>query len=195
MGEAEQKLYKTINDNNDDVDDDDNDLSFSKYEIDAKTFQKKEMNRAAPPKVRLLRITPQAGGIGEDDATLLDVNLQRLIARLHQMNFFESFLITSEDVLRDIRQTLKVGKSERVEAEGGDVGRTRQQSPMKTEVAKNVFLVTTECRFRCNIYLVNPRPPDKADESAFEVKTGRGKRNGGYFQRFCFAGESHAIMR
>ena len=101
-------------------------------------------------------------------SSLLDTNLQRLIARLHEMNFFESFLITSQDVLRDIRDTLGLSKVSRIHKSSDQ--QAQNHDSRKKEVAKNIFLVTTECRFRCNIYLVNPRPPDKADESAFEVR-------------------------
>ena len=149
--------------------------SSSRYEIDAKCFHNTPM--AGPSKVRLLRLTPNDGV--HDESALIDANLQRLFDKLHQIDFFESFLITSQDVLRDIRQTLGVGKSLRdgrdrkTTAASLDPSQRYQPSSAmcKKEIAKNVFLVTTECRFRCNIYLVNPRPLDQADETAFEVKT------------------------
>ena len=160
------------------------DAPSSKYEIDAKCFHKNEMSGAS--KVSLLRLTPDDGV--HDESVLLDANLQRLIARLHQINFFESFLVTSQNVLRDIRETLGVG----VSAGDGRHDSARLERSCQKKLAKNVFLVTTECRFRCNIYLVNPRPLDKADESAFEVKSKKSSWTG---KKSDCARNPHAIMQ
>ena len=146
------------------------DDEISSYKIDAKSSGRRTTNAmGASPRVGLPRMLVGDGVHHDDAGALLDANLQRLIARLHQMNFFESFVITSQNVLRDIRETLGVGKKSQQDDKSSENCHAQKQESCKKEVAKNIFLVTTECRFRCNIYLVNPGPPDKTDESAFEV--------------------------